>query len=507
MGELSDEQLVHAGVPRKSWPAVRAGVTLLLSEKALGLSMPSSSPFAAKTRHSAKRRAKAAEANAAVAEAAAALAAAAVPSVAAAAAAAVQKATGVDALTTQRDDELDAAGDPAEIAEFAVTEAETPMRLDRMLSERFPLQSRTYFASLCAQGLVTVDGAALAKGAKLAAGAVVSVQFQPTAEMEARPERMELEVLHEDEHLLVLNKAAGVVVHPAPGNWAGTLVNGVLYHLAAQHARATDPALLAGALDELALGQGARTSTVVHRLDKGTTGAIVFAKSAEAQRALSELFRLRKVRKSYLAVCVGDPGEAPVEIALPIGRDRANRLAMTIVPEADGGRAARSVVRKLACDGRFSLAQVDIFTGRTHQIRVHMRAQGLPILGDEEYGSRQWNQVALKRLGVRRPLLHAHRLAFEHPFTGEQLEFEAPLPEDLARAAAWIRSSPAAEAARAMAEGEDSAGSAGPDGDGGFATLPSAAGDAVLFAGGEAVELGARMDGAVSSVAPTVRTF
>jgi 23S rRNA pseudouridine1911/1915/1917 synthase len=335
----------------------------------------------------------------------------------------------------------DVAGDVDELVEFEVEPFETSLRLDRLLSGRFPSQSRTYFGSLCAQQCVTLDGVALAKGAKLKEGSRVAVQFLATEEMEARPERMPLDIVFEDEHILVLNKAAGVVVHPAPGNWEGTLVNGVLYHLSASGG--FDPTAERGALS--------LTSTVVHRLDKGTTGLIVFAKSGEAQRRMSDLFRLRKISKSYLAVCVGDPGEAPLDVALPIGRDRVNRLRMTVVPEDEGGRAARSIVRRLAHNGKFSLCRVDIFTGRTHQIRVHLRHHGLPILGDDEYGSKQWNQLALKSFRVKRPLLHAHRLAFAHPFTGEQLSFEATPPEDLERLAEAIRSTPGV-----LLESEDS---------------------------------------------------
>lgn len=425
VGALSDEQLVSAGVPRKSWAAVRAGVTLLLAEKAVGIVPAPSSPLAAATRLSARARAKGA-------------AAASRAGAATAAAAAARAPAGAD----EADGDAEAAGDPMEIAELTVLPDEADLRLDRLLVGRFELQSRTYFASLCAQGLVTMDGMRAAKGDRLRVGAVVSVQFTPTAEMEARPERMPLDILYEDAHLLVLNKAAGVVVHPAPGHWEGTLVNGVLFHLlgnghgAAGAAEASGGAPPSDESDESDEPDALRapTSTVVHRLDKGTTGAIAFAKSAESQRALSSLFRLRQVRKSYLAVCVGDPGADPIEITHPIGRDKANRLRMTVVAEADGGRSARSVVRRLCYDGRFSLVRVDIFTGRTHQIRVHMRAHGLPLVGDDEYGSKQWNQAALKGLGVRRPLLHAHRLAFEHPFTQRALAFEAPLPDDLRRA-------------------------------------------------------------------------
>jgi 23S rRNA pseudouridine1911/1915/1917 synthase len=349
-----------------------------------------------------------------------------------------------------------------EQVEFSVSPSEADVRVDRLLAQRFERQSRTYFGSLCAQGCVLSEGQPVTKGARLREGTRVSVQFLATEEMDARPQRMALDILFEDEHMLLLNKPAGTVVHPAPGNWEGTLVNGVLYYLNAsapttsssppaasplavsldheEPASAPVPSSVAAAPAGTAAvtapgaderGASALTSTVVHRLDKGTTGLILFAKTAEAQRALCALFRLRQVRKSYLAVCVGDPGDAPLEVTHPIGRDRANRLRMTVVPEDEGGRAARSVVHKLASTSQFSLCRVDIYTGRTHQIRVHMRQEGLPIVGDDEYGSKQWNQLALKRHRVRRPLLHAHRLGFVHPFTQQPLEFEAPPPEDM----------------------------------------------------------------------------
>lgn len=452
--EFSDVQLVAAGVPRKSWSAVRAGVGLLIGEKQGGLATEPPPPPVAIAR---------AEAPFVSSE-----------SAAASLAAAAEAEAGL----------ADSSGDPAEVVELVVEAHEAELRLDVLLAARFPSQSRTYFASLCAKQCVTVNGRPSLKGLRASAGSKVSVTFVPTEEMEAKPQQMHLEILYQDEHMLLLNKAAGLVVHPAPGNWEGTLVNGVLHYLQAARAAArpgegkgeglpsSRPAgsaeqqqqtqQLPSALSaEGAGGSGAEgdadeefapagpassslTSLVVHRLDKGTSGVIAFAKSGEAQRKLSALFRLRQVRKSYLCVCVGDPGPAPIDIRHPIGRDRQQRLRMTVVPEDEGGRPARSVVHKLAHNGKFSLCRVDIFTGRTHQIRVHMRQQGLPILGDEDYGSAQWNSVALKRMRVRRPLLHAARLSFTHPFTGEEIDVEAPLPEDLALVADSIRQTPGA---------------------------------------------------------------
>ncbi|KAJ1631687.1 pseudouridine synthase [Pavlovales sp. CCMP2436] len=440
---LSDDALVAAGVPRKSWSTARAGAALLLSEKAEGIeivALPSAfGPAAVAVRKGPRARAAAfAAANAAEA------------AMAAEAEKALEKAAAAPASAEEA--EAEGAGDVEELAEVTVAAGEEALRLDQLLSARFPAMSRSYFASLCEQGLVTVGGQPAAKASKLRPGTSVSVQFAATEEMTCTPQRMDLDVLWEDDELLVLNKPAGMVVHPAPGNWAGTLVNGVLYRLQQQAAAA---AAAGASAPPAELGSGdALTSTVVHRLDKGTTGAITFAKSGEAQRKVSALFAARQVSKHYLAIVVGDPGDAPREITHPIGRDKSNRLKMAVVAEADGGRAARSVVRKLACNGRFSLVSVEIFTGRTHQIRVHLRAEGLPVLGDEAYGSKQWNQLATKTHSVRRPLLHAHKLGFAHPTTGEQLAFEAPLPADLAALAQWIRQTPGATSKTAGGDDE-----------------------------------------------------
>lgn len=392
---LSDDELVQAGVHSKHWSALRAGVSLLLMEA--GELPPPPQPSA----------------------------------------------PGAPTPASDEDDAEDSA-EPTDVEDVVIRADEVGKRLDALLAKRFPAQSRTYFGALCAQGCVLdSDGAPLPKSARLKQGATARVLFAPTAEMEVVPQPMDLDVLFEDEHLLVLNKPAGIVVHPAPGNWDGTLVNGVLHRLQRPPVRADST----GSGAEGATGtraEAARAAVVVHRLDKGTSGVILFAKHADAQRRLSALFRDRAVRKEYLAICVGDPGPEPIEVDLPIGRDRVHRLRMAVVQTHDGGRDAHSRVFKLAYNGRFGLCRVEISTGRTHQIRVHLRHAGLPIIGDAEYGSAQWNAMAKKQLRIKRPMLHAHRIGFTHPFTDEPLEFTAPLPADFERGCEWITSTPGA---------------------------------------------------------------
>lgn len=379
LAKLDDKELIKRGFPRKHWSVLRAGVTLLMMESRGDQPQP------------------------------------------------LDAADGTHPLVQD---------DVGEAEDIKVQVAEAHMRLDALLARRFPAQSRTYFGSLCSCGCVLVDGKPAAKSARLPPGKPVSVYFKATADLDVRPEPVDLDVLWEDDDILLVNKAAGMVVHPAPGNWQGTMANGVLHRLL--HDGGADDVLIHAK-------DGGRLGVVVHRLDKGTSGCIVFAKSAEAQRRLSDLFRRREVHKSYLAIAAGDPGAGQLDIDLPIGRHPTNRLRMAVVDERDGGREAHSRVTKLAYNGQLSLCRVVITTGRTHQIRVHMRQSGLPIVGDGDYGSRQWNAVAQRQLQVRRPLLHAERLAFTHPFTGTHVEVVAPVPDDMGRAISWIRSTPGAD--------------------------------------------------------------
>jgi 23S rRNA pseudouridine1911/1915/1917 synthase len=290
---------------------------------------------------------------------------------------------------------------------FIVTEAESALRLDQLLPHRFPGYSRAYFQSLLGQGAVRVHGAPAKKRHKLPIGASVAVHFLPTETLSVAPEPLPLDILYEDEHLLVVNKPAGLVVHPAPGHARGTFANALLHHC---H---TLPDL-----DTLRPG-------IVHRLDKETSGLLIAAKTSEAHRRLVELFATRAVYKSYLALCIGIPPEGLIETR--IRRHPQRRQEMCAHPTE--GKEARSIVRVLHTAEGLSLVEVELLTGRTHQIRVHMKSVGTPVLGDKVYGSATGNQ----KWGAARQMLHAHKLRLTHPVTGALLECKAPPPADFLR--------------------------------------------------------------------------
>ena len=289
---------------------------------------------------------------------------------------------------------------------LVVTEEEEGKRLDKILAHRFKeVYSRTYFQYLIDEQLVLLNGIPVKKRIKPQAGDEIEVQFASTPEMQLTPEPISLSILYEDEHLLVVNKPAGLVVHPAPGNWSGTFVNALLYHCGQ----------LAGQDNSLRPG-------IVHRLDKETSGILVAAKTLEMQQKLTALFASRQVYKEYWAICVGRPLDG--EVSAPIGRHPIHRKQMAIVPT---GKQAISFLKTLGWNGKLSFVQIVIATGRTHQIRVHLKYKGTPVLGDALYGNSSSNHY----YGVQRQLLHAAVVKFEHPLTGQQLELVAPAPADM----------------------------------------------------------------------------
>lgn len=290
-----------------------------------------------------------------------------------------------------------------------ITADEAGQRLDKILAARFQeVNSRTYFQSLIEEGLVTLNGVPVKKRTQPKEGDEILVAFRPSPEIKLAPEPIPLDIRYEDDDIIIVNKPAGMVVHPAPGNWSGTFVNALLYHC---------KALMNGNPDSLRPG-------IVHRLDKDTTGLLVAAKTTLAQQRLVEMFSSRKVYKEYLALCLGNPGDA--EIDAPIGRHPVHRKMMTVRPE--GGRQALSYCHSLTHNDKYSVVQVILATGRTHQIRVHLKHIGAPILGDEIYGNSQLN----KKLGLQRQMLHAYRLRFAHPIHGGMLEFQQEIPADMA---------------------------------------------------------------------------
>lgn len=305
-------------------------------------------------------------------------------------------------------DELEGADVLAFVAEA------TGERLDKWLAGQLPDRSRAEVQRWIEAGLVTAAGRILRASHRLSAGEAIEVVVPPPADYRVEPEPIPLDIRYEDGDLLVINKPAGLVVHPAAGNWHGTLVNAVLHHA-----------------PDLAGVGGAHRPGIVHRLDKDTSGLIIVAKNDAAHRSLQQQFRDREVEKHYLALVYGALKSERGEINAAIGRDLRDRKRMAVVT-ATVGRSALTryetvaVYRLSASAERLTLLDCRPLTGRTHQIRVHLAHVHHPIVGDVLYGPRRRLPFACPR-----QFLHAARLRFRLPSTGELLEFTAPLPDDL----------------------------------------------------------------------------
>lgn len=313
------------------------------------------------------------------------------------------------------EDLLDEAGPEAETRPFQVGAALHGERLDRALALLAPEFSRSYLQQLIESGAVRLQGEpALKASRKVRAGEAGEIELRPTPQSQAfQPEAIPLAVVYEDEHLLVVDKPAGLVVHPAPGNWSGTLLNALL---------ARDPA--ARALPR---------AGIVHRLDKDTSGLMVVARTRATMDRLVESIAARAVARQYLALAHRAwQGPAERRVDAPIGRDPRNRLRMAVVDlQRHPGKPAATVFRLLEQAGEGCALLCTLETGRTHQIRVHAAHLGHPLVADPLYGG-------APAAGLQRQALHAARLAFTHPVTGAPLAFQAPLPADLRAAwAAW----------------------------------------------------------------------
>jgi 23S rRNA pseudouridine1911/1915/1917 synthase len=288
-----------------------------------------------------------------------------------------------------------------EDSEFLFISAEEEgVRIDKFLTTRFPHHSRTYFQHLIDIGCVLINGEPVKKKTLPEEGDEIEVLFQATPEASLAAENIPLEILYEDEHILAVNKPAGMVVHPAPGHWSGTFVNALLGHCK-DIAPSSDP-----------IRPG-----IVHRLDKETTGVLLAAKTLQAHQKLIELFSTRQIEKLYLAICQGRPANGTIN--MPIGRHPVHRKEMTVLPD---GREAITEIQVAAFNEKISLVLARPRTGRTHQIRVHLKHLGCPVVGDALYG---------KRNDCERHLLHAYKLCFEHPITGSPIRLVAPIPQDM----------------------------------------------------------------------------
>lgn len=295
-------------------------------------------------------------------------------------------------------------------------ESDTPQRLDKFLTAQLPEFSRSRIQSLIANGCVDVNGRPARKaGQPLEAGFTLTVRIPPPAPSGLLPENIPLDILFENDDLLVVNKPAGMVVHPAAGHASGTLVNAVLGY---------DP-------DLEGIG-GEERPGVVHRLDKETSGLILLAKNERAHRWLQDQFRLRNVEKTYLALVDGRPPTPSGRVEAPIGRDPKNRKRMAIVPPGKG-REAVSEYKTIEEFDKHTLLEFHPHTGRTHQIRLHCAFLKCPIVGDEVYGRKT------PTLDIGRHFLHAWRLKILLPNEKESRLFEAPLPEELENVLQFLR--------------------------------------------------------------------
>ena len=297
-----------------------------------------------------------------------------------------------------------------------VTETQNGLRLDRALGELFPSYSRSFLANLVNAGHVSIDGRPARKASqRVETGQQVTIAVPEAAPSTLPSQDLPLTLLYQDADVAVLDKPAGLVVHPAAGHADQTLVNALLFHVRD----------LSGVGGEIRPG-------IVHRLDKDTSGVMVIAKHDDAHRQLTANWNSDRVRKEYLALVYGTPATERGTVEAPIGRDPRDRKKMAVV--ADGRHAVTEyeVAERLRYA---SLVRCRLRTGRTHQIRVHMKHLGHPIVGDPLYSGPQWRGIPDKRIqkglsSLQRQMLHAARITFEHPRTGEVVVFEAPIPED-----------------------------------------------------------------------------
>jgi len=300
---------------------------------------------------------------------------------------------------------------------FAPGADEAGSRLDSFLASSIEGWSRSRLARLIEDEDVLVNGKPSKQSYRVRHGDEIEVELNelPTAQFE--PENIPLDIVYEDDSLAVVNKPAGLIVHPGAGVTSGTLANAIAFHFALSNTH----------------GSSANRLGIVHRLDKDTSGLIVVAKNEQTAEALSKLFHDREVEKSYVALVHGNVERPSGSIDSPIARDRYNRTKMTV---AKHGRNAMTLWRVRQRFEKFTLLDIDIKTGRTHQIRVHLASINHPVVGDETYNAGRDKTVADQTIkaaiaGLGRFFLHAARLSFTHPVTGDRMNFEQPLPRDL----------------------------------------------------------------------------
>lgn len=288
-----------------------------------------------------------------------------------------------------------------------VSDEETGERIDSFLSGKTEF-TRTRIQQLIKERNIMVNGKATKSSYKIEKDDEIGIEVPEAETTEIKPENIKIDIVYEDSYIAVINKQAGMVVHPAHGHYSGTLVNAILYHIKD----------LSGINGEIRPG-------IVHRLDKDTSGLIVIAKNDKVHAALTEMFQEKKIKKTYLAILKGKLNKSEGKVVTQIGRDKIDRKKMTVIDDASKGKIAITNYRVISQNSLFTLVKVNIETGRTHQIRVHMRHLGYPILGDSVYGRKD---------NEKRQMLHAYRLKFLHPVTGNPMEFAGEIPEDFQRA-------------------------------------------------------------------------
>lgn len=319
---------------------------------------------------------------------------------------------------------------------FSIDAFEADRRLDQVVADHLVDGSRSFAARLIKQGHVLVDGNLKKPAYRIRPGDQITADIPPPLKIDLKPEAIPLDIIFEDAHIILVNKQAGLVVHPSPGHLSGTLVNGLLYHC-------PDLGGIAGML----------RPGIVHRLDKDTSGVMVAAKTDAAHQNLSAQFKDRTVSKTYLGIVYGEPAEKNGRITLPIGRHPVHRKKMST--RSTSARPAETDWKVIKKNNGLSLVEFELKTGRTHQIRVHITAMGHPLVGDPVYSRRKAanrlpNQTAEQVKAVTRQMLHAHILELTHPQTGQQMIFKAPLPDDMTTLlkATGLISGPTQEAVR-----------------------------------------------------------
>ncbi|THB80557.1 MAG: RluA family pseudouridine synthase [Desulfobacteraceae bacterium] len=312
--------------------------------------------------------------------------------------------------------------------DFTVPPEYENTRLDHLMAQIIPDCSRSRAASLISSGHLQVDGQTRKPAYKVRAGDTVFGQLPEESPGRVIAEPIHLDILYEDTHVLVINKPAGLVVHPGAGNAQGTLVNALLHH---------DPGIARAGEDPLRPG-------IVHRLDKDTSGVMVVARTARAAEFLKKEFKYRRVDKRYLCLVTGVIKADKGEIDLPIGRHPVKRKLMSA--RSDAPRSALTLWRVKERFVSASLVEARIKTGRTHQIRVHFYTQGYPLIGDPVYQYRKARKNQGGQTKAGRQMLHAFQISFRHPFSGQRMAFEAELPDDFIKISSYLRQLQAAPA-------------------------------------------------------------